>query len=69
MSLSLKLTVGLKGCDSNFEVNIFYEKIMSVKLLAIVIIDFKRYPSTYCLMQGGCSICSVFLNLNILPQN
>jgi len=21
-------------------------------LLAIVIIDFKRYPSTYCLMQG-----------------
>ena len=29
-----------------------YEKIMSFKLLAIVIIDFKRYPSTYCLMQG-----------------
>jgi len=29
-----------------------YEKIVSVKVLLIVIIDFKRYPCTYCLMQG-----------------
>jgi len=31
-------------------------EIMSVKLLVIVIIVFKRYPSTYCLMQGRCFI-------------
>jgi len=30
----------------------------SVKLLLIVIIVFKRYPSTYCLMQGRCFFCS-----------
>jgi len=29
-----------------------YVKIVSVKLLIIVIIDFKRYPSKYCLMHG-----------------
>jgi len=29
-----------------------YTKIMSVRLLIIVIIDFKCFPSTYCLMQG-----------------
>jgi len=31
-----------------------YWKIMFVKLFVIVItcIDFKHYPSTYCLMQG-----------------
>jgi len=34
---------------------------MFVKLLAIVIIvDLKRYPSTCCLMQGRCFICSNF---------
>jgi len=35
---------------------------MSVKLLVIVIIDFKRFPSTIynCLMQGGCFIYSDF---------
>jgi len=33
---------------------------MSVKLFVIVIIDFYRYPSTYCLMQGRCFICSNF---------
>jgi len=37
-----------------------YEKIMSVKLLVIVIIVFKRYPCTYCLTQDGCFICSDF---------
>jgi len=37
-----------------------YEKLMSVVLLVIVIIDFKRYPSTDCLMQGRCFICSEF---------
>jgi len=44
----------------NFKINVVntnnkdgrYEKIMSVKLLAIVIIVSKRYPSSYCLMQG-----------------
>jgi len=34
-----------------------------VKLLVIVIIDFKRYPSTYCLMQGRCFICNNFEKL------
>jgi len=38
---------------------------MSVTVLVIVIIDFKRYPSTYCLMQGSCFICSDFKHLNI----
>jgi len=33
---------------------------MSVKLLVIAITVFKRYPSTYCLMQGCCFICSDF---------
>jgi len=33
---------------------------MSVKLFVIVIVVFKRYPSTYCLMQGRCFICSDF---------
>jgi len=33
---------------------------MSVKLLVIVIIVFKRYPGTGCLMQGSCFICSNF---------
>jgi len=33
---------------------------LSVKLLVIVIIVPKHYPSTYCLMQGSCFICSNF---------
>jgi len=33
---------------------------MSVTLLVIVIIVFKRYPSTYYVMQGNCFICSDF---------
>ena len=37
-------------------------------LQTIVIILFKRYPSTYYLMQGSCAIISSFSNLNILPQ-
>jgi len=36
------------------------EKIMSVNLYVIVIIDFKHFPGTYCLMQGRCLICSNF---------
>jgi len=36
---------------------------MAVKLLVIAIIDFKCYPSTYCLMQGRYFICSNFYNL------
>ena len=40
---------------------------MSVKLLAIVIIDFKRYSCTYCLMQGTrrCFIRSNLLNATV----
>jgi len=40
-----------------------YEKIVSVKLLVIVIIVFKSYPSTYCLIRGRCVICSNFYSL------
>ena len=36
------------------------EKIFSVKLLFTVIIVYKSCPSTHCLMQGGCFICSNF---------
>ena len=49
---------------SHYEVDIsndkaeLYAKIVSVKLLVTVIIDFERYPSTYCLKQGRCFICS-----------
>jgi len=43
-----------------------YEKIVSVELLVIVIIVIKRYPSTYCLMQGSCFIC---INLYICKKN
>jgi len=35
---------------------------VSVKLTVIVIIVFKRYPSTYYLMPGSCFICSNFWN-------
>jgi len=42
---------------------------MPVKLLVLVIIVFKRYPSTYCLMQGSCFICRDFWNLNSLSQS
>ena len=48
-----------KNIRSHNEVNITNDKVelcetvMSVKLLVIVIIDFKRYSSTYCLMQGS----------------
>jgi len=38
---------------------------MSFKLLIIVIIAFKRYPRTYCLMQGICFICSNFWNFRM----
>jgi len=40
---------------------------MSVKLLVIVIIVFKSYPSAYCLMQGNCFICSNYWTFT--PQN
>jgi len=38
----------------------FMRKIMSVKLLVIVILVFKGYISTYCFMHGRCFICSNF---------
>ena len=53
------------------------EKILSGQLLVIVIIDFKRYPNTYCLIQGRCFICNqnvynmknVYLNIIIKSFN
>jgi len=36
---------------------------VSVKLFVIGIIDFQRYPSRYCLMQGRYFICSNFKKL------
>jgi len=53
----------VKGCDSNDISNEkaeLEELIVSVNLLFIVIIYFKRYLSIYCLMQGSCFICSDF---------
>jgi len=54
-------TLIIAGCDSNDEVNItnfkrwkqmkLSPKMMSAKLLVIVILNVKHYPSTYCLMQ------------------
>ena len=53
---------------SHFKVDIstdiaeLHEKMMTVKLLIIVIIVF-NYPSTYCLMQGRYFISSKFETL------
>jgi len=41
---------------------VLHEKIVSAKLLVIVI-DFKSYPSAYCLTQDRCFICSHFWNI------
>jgi len=38
----------------------FISEIVSVKLLVTVNIYLKRYPSTYCLIQCRCFICSNF---------
>jgi len=35
-------------------------EIMTVRLLVIVIIVFKRCPSSYCLLHGRCIICRNF---------
>ena len=68
----IRLLEQINGCDSYFEVkcsnfesrykwnNYLALNNMSVKLLVIVIIDFKLYPSTYCLGQDRCFICSYF---------
>ena len=45
--------INVKGCDSNFEVNIF--QILKAATNEKV---FKHYPCTYCLLQGICFICS-----------
>jgi len=37
---------------------------MSVKLLVIVVIVFKRYSSTYCLMQGSLPFVATFKHWN-----
>ena len=49
-------------------------KIKSFKLKVIVIVVFKRYPSTCCLMQDSCAICSnfsdfVYLKIRITSFN
>ena len=68
---------------THYEVNIsndeveLYGKIVFIKLLVIVIIDYKRYPSIYCLMQYRCFICSkyelrkhiIYLNIRITTFN
>ena len=43
------------------DVTALFEKIMSVKLLAIFIKDFKRYPNAYCLLHGRYFSCINFL--------
>jgi len=35
---------------------------LNVELLVIVNIVIKRHPSTYCLMQSSCFICSDFIS-------
>jgi len=47
--------VHIKGCDSNFEVNLFH-LCHDWKLITGIIRVFKCYPSTYCSMQGFCFI-------------
>jgi len=66
----------IKNICSHYEINLsndkaeFYEKIMSVKLLVIVIIIvFKRYPSIVYIMQARCFIEATFKFLIYLPQN
>jgi len=54
------------GTWANIEIVI---EIMSVKVLVIVDTVYRRYPSTYGLMQGSCFICRDFENWNTLPQN
>ena len=55
----------IKYIHSHYEVDIsneeaeYYEKTVSLKLLAIVLIDFKPYPRYY-LKQGSCFVCSNF---------
>ena len=43
------------------DVTALFEKIVSVKLLAIFIKDFKRFPNAYCLLHGRCFSCINFL--------
>ena len=55
----------IKYIHSHYEVDIsneeaeYYEKTVSLKLLAIVLIDFKPY-SRYYLKQGSWFVCSNF---------
>ena len=64
-------TLELKDTKITFSVSLYWAEIetvteIHVKLLVIV---FKRYPSTYCLVQFSCFICSNFKGLEYLPQN
>jgi len=53
-----KVLYGMCNRKKNYKE--LYEKIESVKVLFIVIIVFKLYSFTYCLMKGSCFICRVF---------
>jgi len=62
--------MNILNIHSHHEVNIskfnkaeLNEKIFSVKLLFTVIIVYKRCPSTYCVIQGRCFICSNWIFL------
>ena len=57
--LTLKVVIQVNIWNDKAEL---YEKIVSVNLLVIDIIDCKLYTSRYCLMQGSCAICSDFFN-------
>jgi len=56
VAMNFKLYVVIT--NSIYQMIRLYEKRMSVELWVIVIIVFKHYPSTYCIMQGSCFICS-----------
>jgi len=51
----LNVTQIIQMFNNGFDL-IYIRYLIFVKLLVIVIIYFKRYPSTYCLMQGNCFI-------------
>jgi len=59
----------IENIRSHYKINVsndkaeLCEEIVSIKLLVIVIIVFKHYSSTYCLMQGSCFIWRDFWNL------
>ena len=45
------------------------EIVIENQVCKIVIIVFKNFPCTYCLLQGNCAICTKFQNLKMLPHS